>query len=259
MTPPTGIMTINNTDISDLGLNVLDLSEWWSAPRMIRQHSSPSNLLGTNPATTVTVAPRRIPLQFMLESDVVADRVGLLDEVVRQTRGLLQVVVGDDTTRVGDAVMEGLEVDALFRESSWTHGNLRITPELVFYDPIKYELSTPPVSIPANVRVTLPVGTAPSRPVLTIFGANTNILVNLRPFGGAVSESMTFTGISLTASEALEIDMGALTIVKISSGTRTDALSELDAGWFFEIDPADEPTLDCDSNAVLSNTRRWLT
>lgn len=253
------VLYINDTDISDLGLVPLDLSDWWSPPRATRAAFSLYGMQGSLPSPVGIYEPRRLALGLMLDSDSLSDRRSDVDAVHRQTRGLLEIRVGDDSARVGYAVMEGMPTAGMWAPHVWHQMALRAQPELVFYDPTKYDRDQSVLAI-SSTPATVPMGTASIGGIYTIHGAATAPVLRARSFGGELITNASMTFANLAADEALEIDMSAQTITFYDSGVTSNGLaSKLTAGWFFGLDPADEPTIEVTSGVgELRYRRRWL-
>jgi hypothetical protein len=110
----------------------------------------------------------------------------------------------------------------------------------------------------AGARYALPLGEAPSTPIIRLM-AGTNPVLTYRDAGGAVVWSMTFTA-TLSATDYLDIDMRYRTITRVNSGTTvaTSGLSLLTAGDFPRaFDPQDGdylsaawPTLEVSSGSA---------
>lgn len=84
----------------------------------------------------------------------------------------------------------------------------------------------------------LPLGTAPSTPLLRIHGPSTNPSFSVYDLANTVRASVSFT-VTLTSSEYLDVDCATGVITKVSSGTRTNGISLLTSGTFpFVLDPA---------------------
>ena len=89
----------------------------------------------------------------------------------------------------------------------------------------------------AATRYTVPLGTAPSTPIIRLRG--TNPILTYRDAGGTIRKSMTFT-ITMAAGDYLEIDMGLVKIRKSVSGVVTNGRSTLTSGDFpWALDPRD--------------------
>lgn len=95
------------------------------------------------------------------------------------------------------------------------------------------------IGVPATAtRYSLPLGTAPSTPILRVMGSATNPTVTVRDSGGTAQVTLAFT-VTLTSSEYLDVDCTTGVITKVSSGTRTNGISLLTSGTFpFVLDPA---------------------
>ena len=90
----------------------------------------------------------------------------------------------------------------------------------------------------AATRYTLPLGTAPSSPIIRIMAA-TNPVLTYRSAGGTSLRTMTFT-VTLASTDYLDINMQTRKIVKYASGTASNGASLLTSGDFpWAFDPAD--------------------
>jgi len=91
----------------------------------------------------------------------------------------------------------------------------------------------------AATRYAVPLGTAPSTPVIRIMGAATNPVLTYRDAGGASVRSITFTA-TLTSSEYLDIDMRRGRVQRVTSGTAANGIGLITGGDFpWALDPQD--------------------
>jgi hypothetical protein len=255
-------ITLNGTDITDLGLAFIDFGPWWSGPRYSRSFASPAGQMGAFPATETMVEPRALQLELALPASSLAARIALLDEVHRNLEGLIEVAFGDDSDRVAYGIVQEIQTHALGPTIAHNVGDLRPRITIVFYDVCKYDRYATALAIPAAIRTTVPLGTAPSHGILTAFGSAAGFSVTYRPHGGTGTEGLAFTT-TLTSSDAQEMDLSGRGanggLVNIASGVRSSAMNALSSGWFFALDPKDSPTLEMDNcSGVLYYRRRWL-
>lgn len=133
----------------------------------------------------------------------------------------------------------------------------RILPvELLFtaFDPYFYDQDVTVIVLSA-AAMRLGLGTAPSRPVLTVRGPATNPVITLRDANGATLQTLGLT-ITLVAGDTLVVDCDALTIKLNSVTSRIDALT---SGDFLTMDPVSagqQPTLALSSGTGEATYRR---
>lgn len=133
----------------------------------------------------------------------------------------------------------------------------RILPvELMFtaFDPYFYD-DYPSLIALSTGGTRLSLGTAPSRPVITIRGPATNPLATFRDSNGVTIQTLGLT-ITLIASDTLVVDCDALTIRLNGVTSRIDALT---SGDFLTMDPVlagQQPTLALSSGTGEATYRR---
>jgi len=118
----------------------------------------------------------------------------------------------------------------------------------------------------AATRYTVPLGTAPSSPIIRIMGSATNPVLTYRDAGGTSRRTLTFTA-TLTSSEYLDVDMRRGRIQRVTSGVAANGIGLLTAGNFpWALDPQDGdfttsswPTVEVSAGtAELLWWRQWL-
>lgn len=110
---------------------------------------------------------------------------------------------------------------------------------LVAYDPFSYSTSlTGPITLDATSGVHQTIGTAPSRPIITLTGAQTNPVLTLFDTTGAVVLGTLSLTVTMIAGDTLVIDCDAKTI-KLNGNNRLDVLT---TGDFFVFDPLVDPS-----------------
>lgn len=99
---------------------------------------------------------------------------------------------------------------------------------------------------PGVTPVSVPLGTAPSRgrgywsAIITIYGAATTPILTEYDAAGSALRTMSFTGWSPTASDAIEVDLGRGLVTRVTAGVRSNGMADLAAGYAFPaLDPAD--------------------
>lgn len=140
------------------------------------------------------------------------------------------------------------------------------TPQRFDINPLGYALSTS--------RVSCPMGTAPSRPVVVLStGGSATAVVNpvitVRSYGGEIIATMGFTG-SIAQNDFWRIDMVRAQVTKSLAGVASDGISLWTSGDFFTLRPADAwyqlslwPTVELSSSSgtpvgTISYTRQYL-
>lgn len=190
-----------------------------------------------------SVAARSLTLRgkIVTSANTVAARVAAEDTIkdLFANGGLLTVELRDDIApaREIDAYCESLTLQPfghpLLAVASTVECRL-LAPDALWRATTGMIIGVPATS----TRYSLPLGTAPSSPLLRVFGSATNPTVTIRDTGGVAQVTLAFT-VSLTSSEYLEVDCTTGVITKVSSGTRTNGVSLLTSGTFpFRLDPA---------------------
>lgn len=103
------------------------------------------------------------------------------------------------------------------------------------------EAVTPDGYALSTVAVAMPIGTAPSKPVIVVHGNGatlTNPVVTIRDSSGAVVQTMGFT-VVLGATQELWIDCARTTLSFITAGAVTDAMNVWTSGDFPQVRPYD--------------------
>lgn len=92
--------------------------------------------------------------------------------------------------------------------------------------------------ISTGTRYTLPVGTAPSSPIIRVMGSANTPVLTYRDAGG-VAVFTTTIGINLGASDYVDLDMRVGKVTKYVSGTPSDAIGTITGDFPWAIDPQD--------------------
>jgi phage-related protein len=236
---------INGTQDSALGF-LVDLEEGWRSGdlRFVTAEVPRRPGLVVMDATPAEKA-RPIVLTGVLRgtstSDALAKYRTLL--AVAKPYMLSTLVFDDDTTKERRAYLTGW---AKAKQAAVMASSL-YTVSLTF-DPIDqpywYDVSDQTVSGIVNSDTAIPLGNAPSRPVLTITGA-TNPTVTYKDSSAVSQQTMTFTGVG--SGDTVVIDLAALT-VKLNGAANLSILTGGQITW----------TLDPISHGVYA-TSSWPT
>lgn len=217
----------------------------------IEQHLKPASIqtdtlaVADRPAlfgTRVSVQPKTVTVTFEVRAASLPDRATLLDNVARAFDGLLEVRTADQPTRVLRCVLAGIEVTPY--ASALAVPVASVSVQLTAADPYKSDREPQLLALTTD-RTACPVGTAPSAPVLWLYGASTSVVnpvVIVRAASGEEVMRLTLTG-TLAANDALLIDCGTHQISRYVAGvlqTGTSAgLAWLASGRFPILDPRD--------------------
>ncbi len=116
-----------------------------------------------------------------------------------------------------------------------------VTIGFIATDPLWYATSASAVSF-AGGATQMPLGAAPSKPVIRITGALTNPTITLKNSSGATVGTMGFTVVLANAAHYIEIDCANRTIVH-NTGANADGSGLLTSGDFLTLDQADADTV----------------
>lgn len=257
-------LTIDGVALDALGFKITQCSGWKDAPERSWPSAPRPGRIG---AVLTQAAPDILGRSMRVEGVVrgasaSAMRTAMDQVKERLSRGQLQVIYGDESTRYLTAVLERFEVEG--RGAAFTRRFLLARFGLFAPDPRFYSTSqTSETGITTTPR-DLQLGTAISEPVLTVTGAATNPVLTYKDRLGSTVQSMTFGALSLGAGETLVVDVAARTIV-VSDPTARNGMDELTAGDFIELDPGDAdlwgsppdwPTIECSSGTLVATYRK---
>ncbi|HSV93283.1 MAG TPA: hypothetical protein VLH81_09405 [Desulfobacterales bacterium] len=263
MTPPTGLLYVNDVDVATLGVTISrSVRGPWDGVN-IRMPSGP--VLGSLGRLGLTDAPPADPRPIVAvgrqEAADTATLLSLEDDLKRLVYdGIVRVRVGDRDDREWEAL-----------------GRVRITPigswmirtvqdvEFVFdcQDPVGEAVAPTIVDFAAGA-VECPLGTAVSKPIIRIGDTVTNPVVTVKDHLGQVVQTMGFT-VVIGAGEWLEIDCEQQTIVDQDGANQADTFNG--ATDFIELNPyhgaglsGPWPTISISGGglAVAEYRKRWL-
>lgn len=234
---------VNGQPLSGLGLYLEDAGDSRSLAPAKYDLATLYQRYGGVGGVAPSVAPRSLTLKgkIVTSANTVAARVAAEDKVkdLFGNGGLLTVELRDDVApaREIDAYCEALTVQPFGHPLQAVAAT--VDCRLVCPDALWRETAGTIIGVPATAtRYSLPLGTAPSTPMLRVFGSATNPTVTIRDAGGVAQVTLAFT-VTLTGDEFLEVDCTTGVITKVSSGTRTNGISLLTSGTFpFRLDPA---------------------
>ena len=228
-------LAANGVDSRVVGLRVERVEGWYATPGAAVEHVAVHGRAGGFKVASGSPQGRLLNVSASVRGTTVALRNTYLDQVKDfLSSGILTISRFDDVARVVVGTLEGrIEVPtpgknlvaklsfAVRCESAWL-SNVQLTLRAL---------------VAAATRYTVPLGTAPSAPIIRLRG--TNPVLTYRDAGATIRKSMTFT-LTMAAGDYLEIDMGLVKIRKSVSGTITNGRSTLTSGDFpWALDPRD--------------------
>lgn len=240
MSRATGVL-VNGTDLgTQFGFAVEKPAEWGSAP--VQQWPA-GRLYGLDYQTVLAAEPLIEPRELQLEGTVVgtshADLITKLDGLKRfLASGSLQLSTNHDTTRYYDVRL--VRATAVMFTPAFLATAARVTVVLIAHDPCAKATSTTTVNFTSTAQACA-LGTAISRPVITITGPATNPLLTLADASGATRETLGFT-LTLGGSDALVIDTERKTARKTISSVTSNAIGDITTNTaltFLALDPRD--------------------
>lgn len=234
---------VNGLDMLALcGLHISDPARGpFSAPDRADDTLNIPSLPG---ALLTTIPPAVGPRPIELQGAVVATSLTALNTQLDTLReildgGLLEVKFAHDTTRLIRCRCTGVQVSyaaPAFRTAGQKVAVVTIS--LRADDPWFYS-TTPTVISFGSTAVAIPLGTAPSvgrdnwSALIEIVGAATTPTLTYANFRAQSIGTMVFSGYSPLAGDSILIDLGRRLVWKRVSGTLTNAISYLTAGYTF--------------------------
>lgn len=178
--------------------------------------------------------PRTVQVGGYLRAASAAALQGREDELKHRllTPSEVAVYLSERPDRIWDVRFEDVEVRTL--RPARTATKERVTLSGVALHPMARSSSKQSVAVDTQSNV--PVGTARSRPVITIVGPVTDPSIVYRDAAGNVVEQMDLAVTLADSSESLVVDSERL---DVEDGTGTRRLDVISAGDFVVIDPAD--------------------
>jgi phage-related protein len=246
------VLYVGSTDLAAYGLIVREVSGWRDGGD---QKWRSATVLGRDGAVLLDprpeVSPRDITIQGSVRAPNPSALVGVWDQIVALLyRNEVTIKLIDDTTRTLAVRMTKAELQG--RPPQFLSRFADVTLTMTALDPYWTGAS---VTTGVTTNTALALGTAPSRPVVTLTSA-TNPTLTYRNAAGA-----TVTTLSLTGSGNYVIDCDAMTITK----SAVNAIADLSGGDFLLLDPKDGdfvagswPTLSVTgATASITYTKRY--
>ena len=249
----TWAVYLNETPLSAIGVYVMQMGSALSAPsRDFPTLAIPGRQGGllsadpTTPARTLTLSVTVAPA-----ARTIAARQAAEDQLRSLAmRGLVAITVDDDVNE--PRVIEGVCTACELAPSGRAHPvDATVTSGTVTFlcpDPTWRDRTQQIVSLPYNVAVPVAMGTAPTGGIIRIgapaWSADlTGVSIAYNGISGAEGGGISLTGALVAGTDYLEIDLDRMTVIKVSSGTSTNAISWISSGGFWGMDVNDGDVL----------------
>lgn len=228
---------VNEYDTSGHGLIVERVDGWIDGLSVAERTSLlPGRVGGVILPPETETTPRSIQVAGVIKGSSLANLRSSIDSLKeRLYRGLVEVRFVDQTDRYVNARCSGFQVPATPPQFMNPRG--RVSFSLFCPDPLIY--ATQPTIVGQSVvatRTPLPLGNAPSAPVIKIMGSATNPVLTYRKNDGTSQQTMGFT-VTLASTDYLEIDCELAQITKYASGVPTNGMALWTSGDFPVLDP----------------------
>lgn len=226
----SGLLFFNDRDVlTDFSLTITELSGW---PGMIGGTKRDVALIDGPEMQGAILDPRLVRRKAAVSSVkgiVSAATPALAVAALDALRGLLGL--GEIAVRTGyatDRYCLGIcdTFDGVSMQGEDLNGKINVALSFSVKDGVAFRLQPDGYAL-ITTRTAVPIGTAESKPVITVHGggaAMTNPTITVRNAAGDIVQTMLFTA-SLGANDALRIDSARSTVSKIASGTVTDGLA----------------------------------
>lgn len=265
----TWSLTLNGTDLASLGFYLKEVGGGYDAPDREIQTLSIRGRAGNLLSPPIRESGRVITLTGTLTSSAktVVGRSDAEDALKDKLRaGLLRLARTDSVGSVWfiEGMFRSIKAQPIGHPVNPTDDYVTLT--MVSRDAY-YRDVEPTILAFGSTRVSMPLGTAPSSPIIRLIGAATNPVLSYRDAGGTVQRSMTFTASLAGTNDWLDIDMRYGKIVLWASGVASNGRSLLTSGdfpWALDTHDGDFataswPTLDVTSgNASVLYWAQWL-
>lgn len=236
------VTTISGTykDLNDFGFIVDPITGIFDGAKVSFPTASMPGRLQT---VVLNTEPTGEPRDLTVKGTVEAGTVALLTAQVRDLVGWCRRAVAVKTVHDANTYLPVSQVSVDIEHPSMQGVALTCGVAITFraFDPLWYATTASAITFTTNTA--MPLGTAPSWPVLRGTGIHTNPLITYKNHTGGTVATIGLTISIPGAADYWEIDMANLTIVKSVSAVITDAIATLTSGGFFALDPADADTV----------------
>jgi len=261
------IVYLGGVDADALGLSLTGLPGAWSSPASPYDTLAVARYDGVRLRQPVPeIGPRQLELEGIIRADSAATT-----EVVRQTLRdavadrLVSIRYGYQPAREYFGVLTALEAGLFAPGNLAGWATVRMT--FLLPDPWAVDTVQSFATGGAGERVPVALGTGPTRCYVEVTGGASPYVLTYRDHAGQVLGTLTYSGPTLGAGDALVVDGTNGGDVWIRTGTtRTQALADVADGYAFPVFSARDgvravsswPTVETSTGTVsVSYARRW--
>jgi hypothetical protein len=223
---PTYAVKVNSVDLATKGVTVRRVDGPWSFPESsFEELVVPGRPGAIRSSSVATVGARDLTASGTVRASTPEALSNALDAIDALCTGDVVLVIGITTTRRYAGAANLVSVTGTPGDPQFVNGTAEIELKFRLLDPYSEAITATTVTALATVPVATPLGTRPSRPVITLTGATNPVVTVKGPLGDTRG---TFT---LVGSGTFVIDCDALDI--LLGGVRTD--DAMTAGDFVEL------------------------
>lgn len=247
-------LQINSVDATTLGLTLAEAPGWLDLPPREIPTATAIGRAGAKALADPIEGPRQLTLSGTVRALTVAAARTQIDNIkLALLANPLSLIFADHSDRHTFGALKSFTTRTLQGAAGpFVQENLSVEATIAALDPYSYDNALTTIAS----AVSMALGTAPSRPVITITATGTNagpIAVVLRTADNVIVGTLTIT-VGVVVSDVLVIDMDAKTIKKNGASIIGNTL----AGDFWLADPLLHiqagvgPKVDAVTNATVS-------
>lgn len=226
----SGVLFINDRDaLADFSLVVSDLSGWpgmlGSAPRDVPLSDGPEMQGAILDPRLIRRKPGSAMIAGVIRTASTTLALAALD-ALRGTLAFGEVAIRTVYAADRYCLATCESFDGTADAPQIINGDVALTLRFSVKDGVALRIQPDGYALTIG-RTACPLGTAESRPVITVHGggaALTNPVITIRNAAGDIVQSMSFT-VSLGANDALRVDCARASATRVTAGAPTDALA----------------------------------
>lgn len=239
----TAALQISGISASRYGFVLSSAPSWLDMPSRTFQNQAIPGRIGVTPLSVASEGLKTLSLRGVVIGDSATDARSKLDAFK------VALITGSVTVTLSDRPNQFIYCDlqsfasAPSEAGSLLARKLPVEITLQCADPLWYDTVLTSLTVASGSTVQCPLGSGPTRPLLTVMGPSTNPVIALDTYLGDLYQQMIFNGLALSTGDALVIDCDAMTIKK----NGTNALLSLTTGDFLKIEAHDTAYYDTSS------------